>query len=210
MGCFLGHLLGLKKRSYSRKRNELNPLHFPAWCGGLSHIQLELHKDVLAEWGHARERAGRQAAGITLPCCCLAMAACALCVPSPQMGSAEPCTMECARHVHMCVGTCCICLGLHAGVCCESWGSVCQVTTPGQTFQLRNGGFCPCTSHVDMVLGIHTLHAMHMHVRHAHACAPCHAYAVPCTAPARSCSSFWAWRDLIGHSEEVLLQQHPL
>lgn len=41
------------------------------------------------------------------------------------------------------------------------------MTTPGQTFQLRNESFCSCTSCVDVVLSIHTLHAMHMHVPHA-------------------------------------------
>lgn len=42
MGCFLGHLAGLNKRSYSRKRNELNPLYLPAQCSGLSRTWLEL------------------------------------------------------------------------------------------------------------------------------------------------------------------------
>lgn len=58
MGCFLGHLPGLKKRSYSRKRNELNPCHLPARCGGMSHTGLELRKDVPAERGHVGAQAG--------------------------------------------------------------------------------------------------------------------------------------------------------
>lgn len=181
MGCFLGHLAGLKKRSYSRKRNELNPCHLPARCGGMSHTGLELRKDVPAERGHVGAQAGcRQAAGIALTRCCLAV--CALCAPDPQTGSAEPCIAERAR----CVGHM-----LHLpGVArrrvlraCASQGSVCRVITPGQTFQLRNGSFCPGASQVVVLLGIPTWHAMHIRVPHAmHV--PCPAQPLPGPAQA--------------------------
>lgn len=152
MGCFLGHLPGLKKRSYSRKRNELNPCHLPARCGGMSHTGLELRKDVPAERGHVGAQAGcRQAAGIALTRCCLAM--CALCAPNPQTGSAEPCTAE---HANMCVGHMLHLPGV-ARRCvlraCASQGSVCRVITPSQTFQLRNGSFCLRTSQHGCVAG---------------------------------------------------------
>lgn len=45
---------------------------------------------------------------------------------------------------------------------------------------------------------------------HAHMCPPRHACAVSCTAPARSCSSFWGWSDPSGQGEGFLLQQQPL
>lgn len=63
-------------------------------------------------------------------------------VLNPRMGSVELCVTEHARCMHMLVGTCCMYLGLHAGVCCELQCSkgFCCVTPPGWTFQLGNGG----------------------------------------------------------------------
>lgn len=85
------------------------------------------------------------------------------------MGAVEPCVLEGAR-----VGTC-ICPGLHTVLRASvPQGSVLLVTTPAQAFQLGNGGFCPCASHVDVSLGIHMSHAMHIPVlRDMH---------VPCSA----------------------------
>lgn len=70
-----------------------------------------------------------------------------------QTASAKGCTLGCAVTPVAPVSLCIL-------------GSVCCVTAPGQTFQLSNGGFCPCPSHVDVSGGVHTLPAMHV-------CNPC-------------------------------------
>lgn len=47
------------------------------------------------------------------------------------LGQQSPCIMECAGHLHTRVGTDCICLGLHAGVHCGSFGT-CESVHPGE------------------------------------------------------------------------------
>lgn len=81
----------LKKRSYSRKRNELNALLLLARCRGLSHTWLEFLKDVLADWGHTGNKAGcRHCSALLLPGHAGVCLGCPMGVPWVRPGCAEP------------------------------------------------------------------------------------------------------------------------
>lgn len=114
----------LKKRSYSRKRNELNALLLLARCRGLSHTWLEFLKDVLADWGHTGNKAGcRHCSALLLPGHAGVCLGCPMGVPWVRPGCAKSglqshAPRERARPVHIHVGTCCICPRLCAGICC--------------------------------------------------------------------------------------------
>lgn len=135
-------------RSYSRKSNELNLLQLPAWCGGLSHTQLELREDMPAEWGCAEAQAG-----MTVPHCCLACV-CPMCAGSAEHHGVYQVCAHVWAQTACCTLVCAVTPVAPVSLCIL--GSVCCVTTPGLTFQLSNGGFCPCPSHVDVSVGIHT------------------------------------------------------
>ena len=174
----------------------------------MSCTRLESCKDALAERGHAGVQAGcRQGAGRAQASLCPAAACPCLCVLTPPMWGLQSRVPQSAPGVcHTRVGTCSTCLGLHAGVCCE---------TPrlGGAFAGQQPQARP--SSLEMEVSVLACPTWMWH-RACTLCvpwtcvSPMHACAVPCTAPGRSCRSFWGWRDPYGHSEGVLLQQHPL
>lgn len=133
----------------------------------MSHTQLELYEDMPAERGYAEAGMGLNDSAPLLPnvhaCVCPVCAGtaelmhpgvCRICAHSwAQTASDRCCTLVCAVTPVALVSLCIL-------------GSVCCMTTLGQIFCLDNGSFCPCPSHVDVSVGIHTA-AMHMCNTHA-------------------------------------------
>lgn len=113
------------------------------------------------------------------------MPVCALCV----LGQQSSCIMECVGYVWAQTASakgCTLVCAVTRVARVSLWilGSVCCMTTPDQIFWLSNGGFCPCPSHVDVSVGIHTpaMHVYKTHVMHV----PGTAQLLPCPAQA-----FW-------------------